>query len=162
MKRRDDGPRKSRTNDSETPSPGSGHNADRRTTEKMPAQQNLTAYAVLMRHVLAVGAKNQGKPCRQTSATAPQHHSTNDSRCYSKYPRCTVHATAGTMCMQEDHPHQTLTPRGHTKRIECQLLQTLALIKCHFPSFGLNNLKEICAREGLEVDPSVAPLAGYQ
>ena len=38
----------------------------------------------------------------------------------------------------------------------------MALLKRHIPGFDLNNLDEICAREGLEVDHNAAALAGYQ
>ncbi|KAF9790408.1 fungal-specific transcription factor domain-containing protein [Thelephora terrestris] len=82
--------------------------------------------------------------------------------CDSKYPRCTACATAGTACEQEDRHRQTLTPRGHTERIERQLLQSAALLKRHIPGFEMNNIEEICAREGLEVDHNAAGLSGYQ
>lgn len=73
-------------------------------------------------------------------------------KCDSKHPRCTACATAGTVCHQEDRHRQTLTPRGHTERIERQLLQCDALLKRHYPGFTLESLDEICHREGIEVD----------
>ncbi|KAH9945483.1 uncharacterized protein BXZ73DRAFT_86951 [Epithele typhae] len=73
-------------------------------------------------------------------------------KCDSKHPRCTACATAGTPCQQEDRHRQTLTPRGHTERIERQLQQCEALLKRHNPSFDLNDLDAILAREGIEID----------
>ncbi|KZT29939.1 hypothetical protein NEOLEDRAFT_1056054 [Neolentinus lepideus HHB14362 ss-1] len=78
------------------------------------------------------------------------------SPCDSKHPRCTACATAGVPCQQEDRHRQTLTPRGHTERIERQLAQCDALLKRRVPGFDLSNLDEICAREGIQVD-GVAP-----
>ncbi|RPD61002.1 hypothetical protein L226DRAFT_486060 [Lentinus tigrinus ALCF2SS1-7] len=75
-------------------------------------------------------------------------------KCDSKHPRCTACATAGTPCQQEDRHRQTLTPRGHTERIERQLMQCEALLKRQNPLFDLNDLDAICAREGIEVDNS--------
>ncbi|OBZ78119.1 Regulatory protein CAT8 [Grifola frondosa] len=74
------------------------------------------------------------------------------SPCDSKHPRCTACATAGTQCHQEDRYRQTLTPRGHTERIERQLLQCDALLKRRIPGFDLNNLDDILAREGIQLD----------
>ncbi|KAI0749850.1 fungal-specific transcription factor domain-containing protein [Daedaleopsis nitida] len=74
------------------------------------------------------------------------------SPCDSKHPRCTACATAGTPCQQEDRHRQTLTPRGHTERLERQLLQCEALLKRHYPLFDLNDLDNILAREGIELD----------
>ncbi|KZT73483.1 hypothetical protein DAEQUDRAFT_721541 [Daedalea quercina L-15889] len=73
-------------------------------------------------------------------------------KCDSKHPRCTACATAGTACHQEDRHRQTLTPRGHTERIERQLLQCDALLKRHVPDFHLDNLDDICAREGIHIE----------
>ncbi|KAH9943706.1 fungal-specific transcription factor domain-containing protein [Amylocystis lapponica] len=73
-------------------------------------------------------------------------------KCDSKHPRCTACATAGTPCHQEDRHRQTLTPRGHTERIERQLLQCDALLKRHIPGFNLDNIDDVCAREGIEID----------
>ncbi|TFK91381.1 hypothetical protein K466DRAFT_573711 [Polyporus arcularius HHB13444] len=73
-------------------------------------------------------------------------------KCDSKHPRCTACATAGTPCQQEDRHRQTLTPRGHTERLERQLAQCEALLKRHNPLFDLNELDAICAREGIDVD----------
>ncbi|TFY62180.1 hypothetical protein EVJ58_g4017, partial [Rhodofomes roseus] len=64
--------------------------------------------------------------------------------------------TAGTPCHQEDRHRQTLTPRGHTERIERQLLQCDALLKRHNPDFTLENLDDICAREGINIEYSEA------
>ncbi|GBE88483.1 hypothetical protein SCP_1302990 [Sparassis crispa] len=75
-------------------------------------------------------------------------------KCDSKHPRCTACATAGTACHQEDRHRQTLTPRGHTERIERQLLQCDALLKRRIPDFNLDSLDDICSREGIEVDSS--------
>ncbi|KAG6820488.1 hypothetical protein H0H93_016550 [Arthromyces matolae] len=72
-------------------------------------------------------------------------------KCDSKHPRCTACATAGTVCQQEDRHRQTLTPRGHTERIEHQISQCVALLKRHIPGFELDKLDEICAREGIEI-----------
>ncbi|KAI0329260.1 hypothetical protein GY45DRAFT_1253296 [Cubamyces sp. BRFM 1775] len=76
------------------------------------------------------------------------------SPCDSKHPRCTACATAGTPCQQEDRHRQTLTPRGHTERIERQLLQCEALLKHRYPGFQLDDLDAILAREGIEIDTS--------
>ncbi|KAI0636191.1 fungal-specific transcription factor domain-containing protein [Trametes polyzona] len=76
------------------------------------------------------------------------------SPCDSKHPRCTACATAGTVCQQEDRHRQTLTPRGHTERIERQLLQCEALLKRHYPGFHLDDLDNILAREGIDIDVS--------
>ena len=38
----------------------------------------------------------------------------------------------------------------------------MALLKRHIPGFDLNNVDEIFAREGLEIDPNVTALVGYQ
>ncbi|KAG6873227.1 hypothetical protein C0995_001245 [Termitomyces sp. Mi166 len=64
-------------------------------------------------------------------------------------------ALPGTPCHQEDRHRQTLTPRGHTERIEHQVAQCEALLKRHIAGFELDKLDEICAREGIEV--TVAP-----
>lgn len=77
-------------------------------------------------------------------------------KCDSKHPRCTACATAGTVCHQEDRHRQTLTPRGHTERIEHQLAQCEALLKHHYSNFTLDSLDEIIAREGIDVS-SIAP-----
>ncbi|CDO76505.1 hypothetical protein BN946_scf184361.g4 [Trametes cinnabarina] len=60
----------------------------------------------------------------------------------------------GTVCQQEDRHRQTLTPRGHTERIERQLLQCEALLKLHYPGFHLDDLDAILAREGIDIDTS--------
>ncbi|TFK50055.1 hypothetical protein OE88DRAFT_1726606 [Heliocybe sulcata] len=73
-------------------------------------------------------------------------------KCDSKHPRCTACATAGVLCQQEDRHRQTLTPRGHTERIERQLALCDALLKRRMPGFDLSNLEEICAREGIQVE----------
>ncbi|KAG6864634.1 hypothetical protein C0991_008166 [Blastosporella zonata] len=79
-------------------------------------------------------------------------------QCDSKHPRCTACATAGTACHQEDRHRQTLTPRGHTERIEHQVVQCEALLKRHIPGFELEKLDEICAREGIDIPIAVPPL----
>ncbi|TFK70307.1 hypothetical protein BDN72DRAFT_818996 [Pluteus cervinus] len=79
-------------------------------------------------------------------------------KCDSKHPRCTACATAGTPCHQEDRHRQTLTPRGHTERVEHQLAQCEALLKRHIPGFDLDKLDEILAREGIDIG-SVTPSA---
>ncbi|KAI0648883.1 fungal-specific transcription factor domain-containing protein [Trametes meyenii] len=76
------------------------------------------------------------------------------SPCDSKHPRCTACATAGTPCQQEDRHRQTLTPRGHTERIERQLLQCEALLRRHYAGFQLDDLESVLAREGIELDPN--------
>ncbi|THV03178.1 hypothetical protein K435DRAFT_962559 [Dendrothele bispora CBS 962.96] len=79
-------------------------------------------------------------------------------KCDSKHPRCTACVTAGTPCQQEDRHRQTLTPRGHTERLELLIAQCEALLKRHYPGFSVEHLDEILAREG--IDPtSVAPVA---
>ncbi|KAG6909994.1 hypothetical protein DXG01_013994 [Tephrocybe rancida] len=74
-------------------------------------------------------------------------------------------ATAGTACHQEDRHRQTLTPRGHTERIEHQVAQCEALLKRHIPGFELDKLDEICAREGIDIQiapPPVTPTFQFQ
>ncbi|KAG6816200.1 hypothetical protein H0H87_007749 [Tephrocybe sp. NHM501043] len=66
-------------------------------------------------------------------------------------------ATAGTACHQEDRHRQTLTPRGHTERIEHQVAQCEALLKRHIPGFELDKLDEICAREGIDIQIAPPP-----
>ncbi|KAI0059169.1 hypothetical protein BV25DRAFT_1146977 [Artomyces pyxidatus] len=73
-------------------------------------------------------------------------------KCDSKHPRCTACATAGTPCHQEDRHRQTLTPRGHTERLERQIAQCDALLKRHVPGFNIDDLDEILAREGIDID----------
>ncbi|KAI0048973.1 hypothetical protein FA95DRAFT_1490113 [Auriscalpium vulgare] len=73
-------------------------------------------------------------------------------KCDSKHPRCTACATAGTPCHQEDRHRQTLTPRGHTERLERQISQCDALLKRHIPGFNMDDLDEILAREGIDID----------
>ncbi|TFY56393.1 hypothetical protein EVG20_g8937, partial [Dentipellis fragilis] len=82
----------------------------------------------------------------------------HSAQCDSKHPRCTACAAAGTPCHQEDRHRQTLTPRGHTERLERQLVQCDALLKRHIPGFDLNNIDEILAREGIEIDPANSTL----
>ncbi|KAI0774987.1 fungal-specific transcription factor domain-containing protein [Trametes elegans] len=81
------------------------------------------------------------------------------SPCDSKHPRCTACATAGTPCQQEDRHRQTLTPRGHTERIERQLIQCEALLKRHYSNFHLEDLDSILAREGIDIDTSDATVS---
>lgn len=92
---------------------------------------NHVVYVVLMRRAHVAGAKK--------------------IKCDSKHPRCTACATAGTPCHQEDRHRQTLTPRGHTERVEQQVAQCEALLKRHYPGFDLDKLEEILAREGIDV-----------
>ncbi|KAG5646106.1 hypothetical protein DXG03_004345 [Asterophora parasitica] len=100
--------------------------------------------------------QQQGQP-QQSSPQQP---------CDSKHPRCTACATAGTACHQEDRHRQTLTPRGHTERIEHQVAQCEALLKRHIPGFELDKLDEICAREGIDVaavnPPQLTPTFQFQ
>ncbi|KAG5637422.1 hypothetical protein H0H81_004629 [Sphagnurus paluster] len=89
-----------------------------------------------------------------------------DAECDSKHPRCTACATAGTVCHQEDRHRQTLTPRGHTERLEHQVAQCEALLKRHIPGFELDKLDEILAREGIDVaainPPPLTPTFQFQ
>ncbi|KAF8573662.1 hypothetical protein K439DRAFT_1374718 [Ramaria rubella] len=78
-------------------------------------------------------------------------------KCDSKHPRCTACTNAGTGCHQEDRHRQTLTPRGHTEKIERQLAQCEALLKRRIEGFHIENLDDILAREGL--DPDIVPTA---
>ncbi|KAH7928274.1 hypothetical protein BV22DRAFT_1030926 [Leucogyrophana mollusca] len=73
-------------------------------------------------------------------------------KCDSKHPKCTACATANVPCQQEDRHRQTLTLRGHTEYIERQIGLCEALLKRHIAGFSLNNLEDICAREGIELD----------
>ncbi|PFH46806.1 hypothetical protein AMATHDRAFT_77495 [Amanita thiersii Skay4041] len=86
------------------------------------------------------------------------------SPCDSKHPRCTACATAGTICHQEDRHRQTLTPRGHTERVEYQLAQCAALLKHHVPNFSLDNLDEYLVREGIDISTisPTPPTASFQ
>lgn len=78
-------------------------------------------------------------------------------QCDSKHPRCTACANAGTPCHQEDRHRQTLTPRGYTERIERQLKQCEALLQRHIQGFDLNNIDELCAREGIHINDPENP-----
>ncbi|KAH9057868.1 fungal-specific transcription factor domain-containing protein [Lactarius vividus] len=80
-------------------------------------------------------------------------------KCDSKHPRCTACATAGTPCHQEDRHRQTLTLRGHTEHLEQKLAQCDAILKRRIPGFELENLDEILAREGVEVEANVPPIS---
>ncbi|KAF8638703.1 hypothetical protein AX17_001998 [Amanita inopinata Kibby_2008] len=80
-------------------------------------------------------------------------------KCDSKHPRCTACATAGTLCHQEDRHRQTLTPRGHTERVEYLLAQCAALLKHHVPGFNIENLDEYLVREGIDLSTIAAPPA---
>lgn len=94
-------------------------------------------------------------PSPLTSAPPPPPPSRSlIEQCDSKHPRCTACATAGTVCQQEDRHRQTLTPRGHTERIERQLLQCEALLRRHYPGFTLEDLDNVLAREGIDIDTS--------
>ncbi|CAL1715967.1 unnamed protein product [Somion occarium] len=73
-------------------------------------------------------------------------------KCDSKHPKCTACATAGVPCQQEDRHRQTLIVRGYTELMERQLAGCVALLKRRDPGFDLNNLDEILAREGIEID----------
>ncbi|KAF5381986.1 hypothetical protein D9615_004227 [Tricholomella constricta] len=116
----------------------------------------------------------QGQP-QQSSPQQPAAPTSNKRRkkadaggddCDSKHPRCTACATAGTACHQEDRHRQTLTPRGHTERIEHQVAQCEALLKRHIPGFDLEKLDEILAREGIDVaavnHPQLTPTFQFQ
>ena len=78
-------------------------------------------------------------------------------QCDSKHPRCTACATAGTPCHQEDRHRQTLTLRGHTEHLEQKLAQCDAILKRRIPGFEMDNLDDILAREGVEVEAAVPP-----
>ncbi|KAM6504431.1 Fungal specific transcription factor domain containing protein [Amanita muscaria] len=80
-------------------------------------------------------------------------------KCDSKHPRCTACATAGTPCHQEDRHRQTLTPRGHTERVEYLLTQCTALLKHHVPGFNLENVDEYLHRDGIDVSAVTPPPA---
>src|SRR5277367_3468898 len=80
-------------------------------------------------------------------------------QCDSKHPRCSACATAGTPCNQEDRHRQTLTPRGHTERIEQQLAQCEALLKNHIQGFDLKNLDEFLVREGIDANSLASNLS---
>ncbi|KAH8100121.1 fungal-specific transcription factor domain-containing protein [Cristinia sonorae] len=84
--------------------------------------------------------------------------------CDSKHPRCTACSTAGVPCHQEDRHRQQLIARGHTERIERQLAGCVALLKRHIPNFDLEQLEDIIAREGIEVElPALSdPNYGFQ
>lgn len=85
-------------------------------------------------------------------------------KCDSKHPRCTACATAGTLCHQEDRHRQTLTPRGHTERIEYLLAQCTALLKHHVPGFNVDNVDDYLIREGIDaaaISPQ-PPTASFQ
>ena len=84
-------------------------------------------------------------------------HHLSFPKCDSKHPRCTACTNAGTGCHQEDRHRQTLTPRGHTEKIERQLAQCEALLKRRLEGFHLDNLEEFMIRDGL--DPDVTPPA---
>ncbi|KAK2463468.1 hypothetical protein APHAL10511_004554 [Amanita phalloides] len=77
-------------------------------------------------------------------------------KCDSKHPRCTACATAGTLCQQEDRHKQTLTPRGHTERIEFLLAQCTALLKHHVPGFNVDNIDDYLLRDGIDAS-AIAP-----
>ncbi|KAJ7475675.1 fungal-specific transcription factor domain-containing protein [Mycena latifolia] len=92
--------------------------------------------------------------CRAKKIKASHLH------CDSKHPRCTACATAGVVCAQEDRHRNTLTPRGHTERVELQLGQCQLLLKRHIPNFDLADLEAILAREGIDPQPpQVSPFA---
>ncbi|KAF9256359.1 hypothetical protein L218DRAFT_911416 [Marasmius fiardii PR-910] len=73
-------------------------------------------------------------------------------KCDSKHPRCTACVTAGTPCNQEDRHRQTLTPRGHTERLEALIAQCDVLLKRHIPNFSLDRIEEILAHEGIDIN----------
>ncbi|KIK62367.1 hypothetical protein GYMLUDRAFT_41790 [Collybiopsis luxurians FD-317 M1] len=73
-------------------------------------------------------------------------------KCDSKHPRCTACVTAGVPCNQEDRHRQTTIARDHTERLEQVVAQCDALLKRHIPGFSLENVEDVCSREGL--DPS--------
>ncbi|KAH8117747.1 fungal-specific transcription factor domain-containing protein [Phellopilus nigrolimitatus] len=81
------------------------------------------------------------------------------SACDSKHPRCTACATAGVQCNQEDRHRKTLTPRGHVEKVERQLLQCQALLRRHISGFSLDDLDNILAREGIDIEPSTDDVA---
>ncbi|KAI0293830.1 hypothetical protein BC826DRAFT_1141248 [Russula brevipes] len=80
-------------------------------------------------------------------------------KCDSKHPRCTACATAGTPCHQEDRHRQTLTLRGHTEHLEHKLAQCDALLRRRIPGFEMENLDDLLAREGVEIETSAPPIS---
>ncbi|KAF8515390.1 fungal-specific transcription factor domain-containing protein [Hysterangium stoloniferum] len=82
-------------------------------------------------------------------------------KCDSKHPRCTACTNAGTGCHQEDRHRQTLTPRGHTEKIERQLAQCEMLLKRRIDNFHIDNLDEIMVREGLDPDVTLPAPNGF-
>lgn len=62
------------------------------------------------------------------------------------------------VCNQEDRYRQTLTPRGHTEKIERQILQCAALIKKFIPTFDLEDIDNTLAREGVNAEASAMNL----
>ncbi|KAI9001540.1 fungal-specific transcription factor domain-containing protein [Trametes punicea] len=100
------------------------------------------------------GQQSSSKRRRRVTENGEEPRIRQSHDCDSKYPRCTACATAGTACQQEDRHRQTLTPRGHTERIERQLIQCEALLKRHYPGFHLDDLDAILAREGIDIDVS--------
>jgi hypothetical protein len=104
--------------------------------------------------------KNKGKSRRSGDTDGNLHRlqfTFLSPQCDSKHPRCTACANAGTPCHQEDRHRQTLTPRGYTERLERQLKQCEALLQRHIQGFDLNNLDELCAREGIHISDPDSP-----
>ncbi|OBZ72673.1 hypothetical protein A0H81_07493 [Grifola frondosa] len=132
-------------------------------THLLPPHADLALSHSSLQSALQIDPNQQQQPPNSSRNSPPKHHrkhppesaeKSKKIKCDSKHPRCTACATAGTQCHQEDRHRQTLTPRGHTERIERQLLQCAALLKRHIPGFDLNNLDDILVREGIEIDTS--------
>lgn len=62
-------------------------------------------------------------------------------------------------CNQEDRHRKTLTPRGHVEKLERQILQCQALLRRHYPGFTVDDLDNILAREGIEIEQSSEEVA---
>lgn len=88
-----------------------------------------------------------------------QNHPFVCAQCDSKHPRCTSCTNANTPCHQEDRHRQTLTPRGHTEKLERKLAQCEMLLKRRIEGFDVENLDNILISEGL--DPNVAPPSSH-
>ncbi|KAL0569882.1 hypothetical protein V5O48_012081 [Marasmius crinis-equi] len=97
-----------------------------------------------MRHVRDAEARK--------SRQVPSGITLGNFHCDSKHPRCTACVTAGTPCQQEDRHRQTLTPRGHTERLETLLAQCDTLLKRRVPNFSLDRIEEILVHEGVDLN----------
>ncbi|EIN04953.1 hypothetical protein PUNSTDRAFT_146228 [Punctularia strigosozonata HHB-11173 SS5] len=125
--------------------PGPASKKRRKATTEDGSEPHTPAEPRRLRRSHEACARCRSKKIKASAVTRPS--------CDSKHPRCTACATAGTVCHQEDRHRQTLTPRGHTERIERQLLQCDALLKRHIPGFSLDALDEIIAAQGIKIEP---------